>query len=101
MKRKKEVRLLKKRQLKIIKHFRAFISSKHQDELHRFRVEIKKMKSLISLFSAASNNSALLKKIKPLKKIFKQAGVIRDAFIHLELVKQYHLTQPELENEQQ
>ena len=66
-------------------HLEAFLASGDQEELHQFRVQIKKLNAMLTLFERASRQHGLLKNFKPVRKIFKHAGHIRDAHTNLQL----------------
>ena len=91
MKKKKGINHLSKNWKKIKTHLKAFSASGNQDELHRLRVQIKKASAMLIFFERTSGKHKLLKDFKPVKKLFKKAGYIRDAHINLQLSKQYTL----------
>ena len=72
-------------------HLKAFIGTGDQEELHLFRVQVKKVKALLTLLDFASPRHQLLRGFKPVKKIFKHCGIIRNAYINLQLGARYHL----------
>lgn len=78
------------KQFKTVKgHVKQFVKSADQEELHQFRVGIKKLKAFLFLLQSHSQNRHLLKRFKPVRKIFKIAGNIRNAHINLSLSTQY------------
>lgn len=77
-----------------------FLESEQQDQLHQFRVSVKKIKALLSLLKANRKSNKLLDAFQPVKDIFRHAGVIRDAFIHLELADQLQIKEPVFYQEQ-
>lgn len=87
MKKKTERKYLGKVWLAMKRHLRSFVKNGEQEELHRFRTGVKKMRALLILADSAAQDSALEKHFKPVRKIFKQAGVIRDAYVNQELGK--------------
>lgn len=81
-------------------HLQAFIEKDDQEELHDFRVQVKKLRAMLTMLDNYSSHK-LLKDFKPVRKIFKQGGLIRDAHLHLESGKHYHITNEQfLENQQ-
>ena len=82
-------------------HLKAFLASGDQEELHKFRVQIKKVKAMLSLFENTSKQHGLLKDFKPVRKIFKYAGQIRDAYTNLQLSARYKLKNELFETGQQ
>ena len=82
-------------------HLEAFLETGNQEDLHRFRVQIKKLKAMFSLLEDASSQQGLLKNFKPVRKIFKYAGHIRDAHTNLLLSERYKLTNEAFETGQQ
>ena len=82
-------------------HIKSFVKTADQEELHQFRVQVKKLRALLIMIESSSKNAQLKKDFKPIKKIFKEAGEIRSAFVNLELSDQYHIKNPEFEKKQQ
>jgi CHAD domain-containing protein len=101
MKKKEEARFLDKEWHAMNLHLKAFRASGDQEELHRLRVQIKKLRAMLSLFEDASGKPGLLRDFKPVKKIFKQAGIIREAHINLQLSERYQLKNDAFESGQQ
>ena len=101
MKKKEEAKYLDKEWHEMNVHLKAFLASGDQEELHRFRVQIKKLRAMLSLFEDASGKPGLLRDFKPVKKIFKHAGVIREAHINLQLSERYELKNDVFESGQQ
>lgn len=78
-----------------------FVKTGNQEELHQFRIQVKKLKATLILCSAENKNQHLLKDFKPVKKVFKAAGEIRNAHINLKLAKKYNLDDADFKNQQQ
>jgi CHAD domain-containing protein len=89
MKRKKELRYLKKEWSHLRDHLKDFEKKGGQEDLHRFRVQVKKVRALLALADSENKNGILEKRLKPVRKIFKTAGKIRNAYLNLELAKAY------------
>jgi CHAD domain-containing protein len=66
-----------------------FLANNDHGDLHNFRVQVKKINALLILLNSAAPHLKLKKHFKPIKPIFKQAGIIRNAHINLELSKEY------------
>lgn len=79
----------------MLSHLKKFIKTGDQNELHRFRVQIKKLRAMLRLLDAITDKSKLSKDFKPVKKIFQQGGVIRDAYMHLLLGNRYQMQDEE------
>lgn len=92
MKKQEERKYLSKLWKKMQQHFKNFTQTQAPEELHQFRVQVKKIRSFLTLLEGAKKNSQLLKTVKPVKKIFASAGVVRDAFLHQQQGKEHHLT---------
>jgi CHAD domain-containing protein len=75
----------------MISHFETFLKTGGQAELHKFRVSIKKLKSLLVLFESGRKRGSLLKRFKPVQKVFKKAGDIRNAQINLQLSEKFDI----------
>jgi len=78
----------------MLAHLYAFCETQKQEELHRFRVQVKKIKALLLFLQGLAS----VQHLKPLQSIFKHAGKIRSAHIHLRLIEQYQLANAELKN---
>src|SRR5437763_7528722 len=100
MKKKTAYKHLDKLWKKMRKHFKKFTRTEDAGELHRFRVQVKKIRSFLSLLETDKKNQQLLKTFKPVKKIFKTAGVIRDASLHVKQANEYKIKLPEFYEEQ-
>jgi len=101
MKKKEELKYLDKEWAQMNIHLKAFLETGDQEQLHRFRVQIKKVRAMLSLFDDTSKHPGLLKGFKPVKKIFGFAGQIRDAYTNLQLSARYHLKNEAFESSQQ
>src|SRR3954451_14696788 len=99
MKKKDAYKHLNKLWKKMQQEFKEFTRSQDPEKLHRFRVQVKKIKSFLTLLETGEKNKQLLKKFKPVKKIFKSAGIIRDAFLHNRQAKEYRIKQQEFYEE--
>jgi CHAD domain-containing protein len=87
MKKKTERKYMVKTWRVMKRHLRSFVENGDQEDLHRFRTGVKKLRALLILADSAAKDSALEKRFKPVRKIFKQAGEIRDAYVNQELGK--------------
>ncbi|HEX8018980.1 CHAD domain-containing protein [Mucilaginibacter sp.] len=85
MKKKTERKYIVKTWRVMKRHLRSFVKTGEQEELHRFRTGVKKLRAILILADSAAQDSVLAKRFKPVRKIFKQAGEIRDAYINQEL----------------
>ena len=70
----------------IITSLNEFCESGNQEEIHKMRVEFKKLKALISLVNECSKNSHFEGEYRAAKIVYRRAGVVRDAYIS----KQFH-----------
>jgi CHAD domain-containing protein len=85
----------KKDQLNYFRHewaeletdLKTFDKKGKQEALHHFRVQVKKLRAFLVLVDSEENGPKLEKQLKPVRKIFKAAGVIRNAYMNLELGK--------------
>jgi len=85
----------------MITHFKLFAEAGDQEELHKFRVAVKKIRSFFILIQLNNNDAGFLKNFQPVIKVFKQAGIIRDTYLELQFAEQYQFTSVEFRNEQQ
>ncbi|WP_423738094.1 CHAD domain-containing protein [Chitinophaga caseinilytica] len=90
--REKQYNYLIKRWLLIRRHLMAYSASGNQESLHRVRVEIKKIKALLQFTGSTGGRKNAPAQPRALRKMFRRAGKIRDAGIHLQLMQQYHIT---------
>lgn len=89
MKKKEEAKHLDKEWKAMGTHLANFLETGDQEALHKFRVQIKKLRAMLSLFEGTSDQPGLLKSFKPVRKIFKHAGTVRDAYMNLQLGEMY------------
>src|SRR5579863_7520959 len=101
MKKKEESKYLDKEWVAMETHLKNFLKTGDQEELHKFRVQIKKLRAMFILFGDTSNQPGLLKEFKPVRKIFKYAGNIRDAHTNLQLSEVYGIKNEAFEAGQQ
>ncbi|WP_346317706.1 CHAD domain-containing protein [Chitinophaga sp. YIM B06452] len=96
LKRKKQQKYLVKRCLEIRRQLRAFADSGSQEALHKLRVEIKKIRAFEKFAVPGKENA---KRMKTIREIFHRAGIIREANINLQMMKQYHINHPAFSTE--
>lgn len=101
MKKKEEKKYINKKWKGLKARIQTFLTTSDQQELHRFRVQVKKLKALIQLLQSDKKNDQLLQDFKPVKRIFRQAGNIRNAYVNLQLSEQYQLHSPAFTARQQ
>jgi CHAD domain-containing protein len=101
MKKKEELKYLDREWKAIKSHLKSFSETGNQEDLHKLRVQVKKVRAMLYLFEDTTGNNGLLKNFKPVRKIFKHAGSIRDAHINLQLSEQYQLKNEGFETGQQ
>ena len=101
MKKKEETKYLDKEWKQMNARLKAFLETGNQEDLHQFRVQIKKVRAMLNLFENTSRQHGLLRDFKPVRKIFKYAGNIRDAHTNLQLGELYNLKNETFETSQQ
>lgn len=62
-------------------HLEAFITAKEQEDLHEFRVQVKKLKALLILTDQSASSVPLIHFLKPVRKIFRLGGTLRNAYV--------------------
>lgn len=72
---------------KISIHLVYFMASAEQEELHRMRVETKKIKAMAKLSEDCSGSAKLKKGLHFLNGIYQVTGIIRESFLNIELSK--------------
>src|ERR1700761_930882 len=90
MKKKKEKIYFNDQWDEMTAHLKKFIENGEQEELHQFRVQVKKLRAMLELLDTNSAKHPLQKDFKPVRKIFKRCGEIREAFIHLQYGQRFH-----------
>ncbi|GAB2690264.1 hypothetical protein GCM10027037_11510 [Mucilaginibacter koreensis] len=100
MKRKDESKYLAKHWKKMQQGLKAYLKTDDKEQLHTLRVEVKKLRAMLTLMQTITRNKKLLKLFKPVKAVFKHAGEIRNSQINLELAQQYQLHNDEFEHTQ-
>ena len=78
----------------------AFSISNDQEALHRLRVSLKKIKAF-ARFSEACSGKEAMKGLDLLRNMFRQAGTIRDASNHLQLLEHFHPAPEQYKQEQE
>lgn len=101
MKKSEEVRYFDKVWAQMNLHLANFLETGNQQELHGYRVQIKKLKALINLLENADSQTTLNKLFKPVAKLFKKAGKVREAYVNLLLTEQFKINNQIFELEQQ
>lgn len=81
-------------------HLKAFIKNSDQEDLHQFRVQVKKLRAMLTLLDSVSPKYKLSKDFKPVRKIFKHCGDVRNAYINLQLGVRYKLNNQEFIDKQ-
>ena len=99
LKKKRQQRFLDKKHEEWSKELKDFDVSRGDESLHRLRVAVKKIKAFARLSAACSGDQAA-KDFNLLKKMFRQAGTIRDAGNHLQLLGQFHEAPGDYKKEQ-
>jgi len=85
MNKRQEKKYIKKVWTEIKTFFTSYIKTGQPEDLHHFRIQVKRMRAFINLADDAGHHQKLATNFKPVKKIFKQAGIIRNAYINLQL----------------
>jgi CHAD domain-containing protein len=89
MKKREEKKYFDKEWAQMKSSLLAFFKKEDQEDLHRFRVQVKKLRAFLILSDSTGHQPNLALYFKPVKKIFKEAGEIRNAFINQELAKEH------------
>lgn len=82
-----------------LNQLKVFDDSHDQEALHRLRIEIKKIRAFVQLAGAGSGRRPA-KDLYGLKRMFRQAGVIRDIDNRLRYLGQHQLLSPEFRDRQ-
>jgi CHAD domain-containing protein len=79
---------------------KSYLKKEQQEDLHRFRVQIKKLRAFIILSDSDEQHLKLAGHFKPVRKIFKQAGEIRNAYMNQKLGESQQIHNDEFINSQ-
>ena len=82
------------------KGLKTFLKTDDKEQLHTLRVEVKKLRAMLTLMQTLTHNKKLFKLFKPVKAVFKHAGEIRSSQINLELAQRYQFKNEQFEREQ-
>jgi CHAD domain-containing protein len=100
LKKKRQHEYIDKRCKSMLLHINSFCTKKNPEELHKMRVEIKKLRAFIS-FAEKLTKEDFSKHIQPVIKVFKQAGKMRTANLNLKMIRKYHIHNADFRKEQQ
>lgn len=100
LKKSKQRRYLVKKDKQWQQELETFSDSRDPEAIHRLRVAVKKIKA-VAYFSQACSGNNTKKDFRLLRKMYKQAGAIRDAGNHLELLERVHAAPEFFKQEQQ
>ena len=71
------------------KNYRELGKKMDEEVIHDFRVALKKIRFILSLTARYNSSTDFKKLYKPFKKVFKEAGLIRDMDIRRQLLSKY------------
>lgn len=96
--RKRQKKYLLKKEQDWLVQLESFSQSEDPEAIHQLRLGIKKVRAFVELMKECSARKAP-KDFALLKKMFRQAGKIRDAGNNIKLLEHFHLATDELERE--
>lgn len=67
-------------------HLKSFLKKEEEEELHRFRLQVKRITAFLMLLDQVSPHSKLTRCFRPVKKVFKRAGKLRNRYILFKLI---------------
>jgi CHAD domain-containing protein len=94
LKRKRQQKYLIKRCEEMQRQLYAFAESGSQEALHKLRVGIKKIRAFKKMAKLYKGGDEVAIDMKAIKEIFHQAGIIREANINLQMIKEFNISQP-------
>lgn len=62
-------------------HLQSFLKSEDQEELHRFRIQVKKISAFLMLMDHVNHDGKHIKCFKPVKEVFRRSGKLRNSYI--------------------
>ncbi|WP_118974838.1 CHAD domain-containing protein [Taibaiella koreensis] len=71
------------------KGLKAYLRKGEAKALHVFRVQVKKIKALIRLAALAGHSGRMQRHFRPLRKLFRQTGILRDAQLLFQLSRSH------------
>lgn len=92
LKKQRQKRYFKAEWQSMLAYQATFCRTRKPEALHRFRVQVKKIKALLHYLQGVSTYGP----ISPLQSLFKQAGRVRSAHISVQLMRQYQMTNEDL-----
>ncbi|RPE14250.1 CHAD domain-containing protein [Chitinophaga lutea] len=98
LKKQKQHKYLAKRWRAIRSYLYDFANTPNLEVLHKLRVEVKKLKAFAGFASAGGHGKDADRAIKPVKKMFRVAGEIREAGLTLSMLQKYQITHPRLKS---
>lgn len=87
---KKQQDFVRKRWESILHHFGQFVKRTNAEDMHKIRVDLKKLRALV-YFQEQAGNTISGKEKKLLRKLFRQAGKIREAQVSAQLLKKQRI----------
>lgn len=91
---KRQRRFLAEKEQQWLQELIVFDESRDEKALHRLRLEVKKIRALVELVKARSGKRAAAH-FSGLKKMFREAGIIRDAGSQVRFLEERHLLSKE------
>ena len=101
MRKKEERKYFEKEWREMKASLKAYLQKEQQEDLHHFRVQVKKISAFLILSESTGHHPVLTNHFKPIKRIFKKAGNIRNAYMNIELGKTYQIENDTYINQQQ
>ncbi|PKL84772.1 MAG: hypothetical protein CVV22_11340 [Ignavibacteriae bacterium HGW-Ignavibacteriae-1] len=87
---------LKKRTKKLLRSYHLFNEFENPQDLHKMRLEMKKISSFVLFLTLINKNSKWNKQLKAFRPVFKKAGLVRMAQLNLNLAEKYQLADLEI-----
>jgi CHAD domain-containing protein len=100
LKKKRQLKYLNKRWANMHHHLQTFSNDGGQETIHKLRVEIKKVRAFTQFSHALRGQQLSTADLKKIKRIFKHAGMIRDAYTSLLTMKRYRISNTVLRSEE-
>ncbi|WP_432710657.1 CHAD domain-containing protein, partial [Pedobacter sp.] len=86
--RKKKIKIQVKKEGKAAKRsLRGFMKNGDQDQLHKFRVGIKKLRAVATLVEQTTSLNHVRNGLRPVKETYQLSGKVRDSYLHVKLAK--------------
>jgi CHAD domain-containing protein len=91
---------IRKKWAALLTHLQNFSKTQEPQEIHQMRIEIKKIIAITNLAESCTKGLDFSGPLKPITRLFKKAGKVRDEFVRLELINRFKKNDETLKSKQ-